>query len=125
MSVHTLPMTLILNGLSKDTSSTNSFDSLLLLEKDIGVSCLRSIDIQDNIVYVYECPGYLGIGGKVWDSTFILLKFLSAPENKHFIDNKDVLELGSGTGIAGIGLGSLNPKSVTLTDLPEVVPLLK
>lgn len=53
-----------------------------------------------NAVYVLECPGNLGIGGKVWDATFSLLDFLEL--NPEIIHNKVVVELGSGTGLAGV-----------------------
>ncbi len=51
-------------------------------------------------VYAYESPGLLGIGGKIWDSSFILIAYLSAVKNE-IIAGKRILELGSGTGITG------------------------
>ena len=35
------------------------------------------------------------------------------------------MELGSGTGLAGIALAHLQPAAMILSDLPEVVPLLR
>lgn len=53
----------------------------------------------DDSVFVLECPGSLGIGGKVWDATFSLLEYLNVyPET---VRNKIIIELGSGTGLAG------------------------
>jgi len=69
----------------------------------------------------------LGIGGKVWDSSLALLQYLhlQQQQQQQRVRGRRVLELGSGTGIAGLGLSALSPASVSLTDLPEVVPLLR
>jgi hypothetical protein len=50
-------------------------------------------------VFVLECPGSLGIGGKVWDATFSLLDYLA--HHPDIIRDKVAIELGSGTGLAG------------------------
>ena len=78
------------------------------------------------VVYVLECPGLLGIGGKLWDSSLILTKFLHQTSSGHFLENRKLVELGSGTGLVGISLGLLPslPSSVILTDIEEVVPLI-
>lgn len=78
-------------------------------------------------IYVLESPGYLGIGGKVWDSSYVLLAYLfnSHLKGLHLVNQKQVLELGSGTGVTGLALGALAPASLYLTDLAEVVPLLE
>jgi predicted nicotinamide N-methyase len=77
-------------------------------------------------VYVLESPGYLGIGGKVWDSSYVLLAYLLAgEEQRSLIRGRRVLELGSGTGVTGLALGTLRPAALMLSDLAEVVPLLE
>jgi predicted nicotinamide N-methyase len=61
---------------------------------------------------------------QVWDSTYVLVDYLSGP-GRHHIAGQRVLELGSGTGIAGLALAPLGPAAaVHLTDLPDVAPLL-
>jgi hypothetical protein len=50
-------------------------------------------------VLAFECPGYLGIGGKVWDSTYVLFRYLQ--RRPELIRRRRVVELGSGTGLAG------------------------
>lgn len=68
-----------------------------------SLSCVRPIKLSNslNSVYVYESPGMLGIGGKIWDSTFVLMDYLSK-HAKDLIQDEVVVELGSGTGITGI-----------------------
>lgn len=74
--------------------------SPMLLE--FPMSCVRPIDIlnRSRTVYAYESPGQLGIGGKIWDSTFILINYLSE-HAKSIIEDEIIVELGSGTGITG------------------------
>ena len=121
--VSTLP-TLVLVDISDDQNESMPVEFMNVGES-IGAACIRNINFNDNCVYALESPGYLGIGGKVWDSTYVLLNYLERPSNKNLIQGKRVIELGSGTGIAGIALTSLNPSSLMLTDLSEVVPLIK
>lgn len=79
---------------------------MLAAARAVGAQCIRDI-ILDNIqktqfkfnFMAFECPGSLGIGGKVWDSTYVLLKYLN--DRPDLIRNKHVIELGSGTGLAG------------------------
>jgi Lysine methyltransferase len=92
--------------------------------KSVCASCIRESMVRDMTIYALESPGYLGIGGKVWDSTFVLVEYLR--NNRHsIVEGKRIVELGSGTGILGIGLCSLRPESVVITDLAEVVPLMQ
>lgn len=51
--------------------------------------------------FALESPGYLGIAGKVWDSMYVLLQYLSLHSNE-LVRGKRVIELGCGTGLAGI-----------------------
>jgi hypothetical protein len=114
------------------------------IQKSVGISCVRSILVHntDHLIYVYESPGELGIGGKIWDSTFVLIDYLYKHASK-YITNRKVIELGSGTGVTGISsllqisissfplvftlglsLAFLDPLEMVLTDINEVVPLL-
>ena len=76
---------------------------LLSTARDIEAQCIREIQTKPTDVpqtYIaFESPGYLGIGGKVWDSTFVLLKYLQS--NPYLIQDKNIIEFGSGTGLAG------------------------
>jgi predicted nicotinamide N-methyase len=106
------------------SESSNNQDAILALGKSLGAFCIREVKFCTSTFYALECPGYLGIGGKIWDSTYVLLAYLSRLENIDIIRHRNILELGSGTGIAGIALSKLCPASVTLSDLPEISPLI-
>eukprot|EP01041_Mallomonas_annulata_P002398 gene2398-4652_t len=91
--------------------------------EEVDAQGIRSVDVLNRRVFVFECPGSLGIAGKVWDSTYVLLQYLS--DRKELLRGKYVVELGSGTGITGIGVAALSPAAVVITDLEAVVPLLR
>jgi len=57
-----------------------------------------------------------------WDASIVLAKYLE--HNHHFIEDKVVLELGAGTGIAGIAALLLHARFVRLTDLKYALPNL-
>eukprot|EP01051_Picozoa_sp_SAG22_P012620 SAG22_NODE_1329_length_4710_cov_1.942095_3_plen_283_part_00 len=75
-----------------------------------------------------ESGGHLGIGGKLWDSTWVLVDYLRAQNGTPdcLLAGKHVLELGAGTGVLGMAVARFAkpPTSVVITDLPQVVPLL-
>ena len=78
----------------------NSACEVLEIGSKVCASCIRESQIGDVTVYVLESPGLLGIGGKVWDSTYVLVEFLRM-KGLPFLSGKRVVELGSGTGMAG------------------------
>jgi len=63
---------------------------------------------------------WLGIGGKLWDSCLILTRYLS--RHRELLQDKSVVELGSGLGLVGIYCSLLDAR-VSLTDM-EVGPAL-
>ncbi|CAE6972236.1 Vcpkmt, partial [Symbiodinium sp. CCMP2456] len=71
-----------------------------------------------------ECRGDLGIGGGVWDGGLVLLEYLAHPAQRTRLEGRRVLELGSGTGLVGLGCALLGAQEVLLTDLPDVTALL-
>lgn len=75
-------------------------NAIMNIGESTCASCIRESRVGDVTVYVLESPGLLGIGGKVWDSTFVLVEFLRN-KGSSFISGKRVVELGSGTGITG------------------------
>ncbi|KIO34394.1 hypothetical protein M407DRAFT_16920 [Tulasnella calospora MUT 4182] len=89
--------------------------------------------------YVQDIDGF-GIAGRIWEAAYILPHYFRSnisdnddmefdpPISFHIKDeNNVVIELGSGTGYAGLELAAtLSPKDVViLTDLAEVCPLLE
>lgn len=62
------------------------------------------------------------LGLKTWGSSLVLSELVVAGNERLIMD--PVLELGAGTGLVGITIGLLG-HSVTLTDLPEIMPNLE
>lgn len=113
-----------------------------------GINSCRAIHIPslERSLLVAEAPGEIGIGGKVWDAGLVLTHYLAEhPEavgggreggregkrenrGQEVNEGKEtcrVIELGAGTGIAGIAAALLGRASVLITDLPGVVPLIQ
>ncbi|KAK1269711.1 hypothetical protein QJS04_geneDACA005373 [Acorus gramineus] len=76
-----------------------------------------------------------GLSFQLWPAASTLLSLLDQPNTtpvRHLISSLPLphppplrlLELGSGTGLAGISAAATLPASVTLTDLPHVLPNL-
>lgn len=60
----------------------------------------REKERESFCAYALESPGYLGIAGKVWDSMYVLLQYLSL-HSEELVSGKRIIELGCGTGLAG------------------------
>ena len=80
-------------------------------------------------IVVAESPGYLGIGGKLWDAALVLMHFLRSPAKcgggRHMVEGKCVVELGAGTGLVGLCCAlCLEAKDVLITDIEEVCQLI-
>lgn len=73
------------------------------------------------------------VGTSVWQSSLVLVKFFdhwsttTTSPYSHLIDftNKRAIELGSGCGVAGMGLYLLGLTDIILTDIAPVMPALK
>ncbi|CAE7361980.1 unnamed protein product, partial [Symbiodinium sp. CCMP2592] len=65
-----------------------------------------------------------GVGGNLWGAALVLCRFLASSSRPpgRYLNGKRILELGSGTGAVGLAAASLGA-DVTLTDLPQVLPL--
>lgn len=73
----------------------------------------------------------LGIAHQVWHASLVLTDYFNSSEafpptagGENWWAGKRVVELGAGTGIPGIFLASKGAR-VVLTDLPDVLPLMK
>ena len=62
------------------------------------------------------------MAGRLWDCGVCLLQYFAA--HPALCTGKRVIELGSGTGVVGLGMARLGAQHVTLTDLAPVCPLL-
>ncbi|GAX22985.1 hypothetical protein FisN_15Hh119 [Fistulifera solaris] len=75
---------------------------------------------------VMEQDHRLGKGGLCWDAAFILGEYVESVWKNHpLLPNKTFIELGSGTGLAGLMVAKALDVHVTMTDLPELMPLLQ
>jgi len=66
-----------------------------------------------------------GTGFNVWDGALLLAHYLQLQESMAMLENRRVLELGAGCGVAGLTAAACGARHVTLTDLPDVLPLLE
>lgn len=87
---------------------------------------LREIELTDegpSLTLAQKFQGTTGL--QVWDAGIVLLRFVAlAPVAAVLATHPRVVELGSGTGVVGIGAAALGG-DVVMTDLPEVLPLLR
>lgn len=84
-------------------------------------------DGEDLEINLHE-PSLTGdwLGFKTWGSAFLLAQKLQSIAATHLshLSAPSVLELGSGTGLAGLVAAALWSTDVVLTDLPEILPNL-
>ena len=65
-----------------------------------------------------SCDSYESDIGKVWDAGLVLIEYLTLHSDL-IAKPKKVIELGSGTGLVGIGAAMLGSKCI-VTDMEEV-----
>lgn len=56
----------------------------------------------------------------MWDSAFVLVDYLTSTMQAELRD-KVIMELGSGTGLAGCAIGLLGCRSLILTDIEVTI----
>ncbi|XP_071789450.1 protein N-lysine methyltransferase METTL21D-like [Asterias amurensis] len=86
----------------------------------------RSLEFNNQVLIIKQCSSG-DVGCVVWDAALVLLKFIESDffKSKHeTLEQKHVIELGSGTGAVGLA-ASLLGANVTITDLEEFVPLMQ
>ena len=83
---------------------------------------LSSLSVEQEGVW-----GSSGVGGVVWDSAVVLAALIEhdALPGVGSVSGRHVLELGSGTGYAGLAAAARGAASVVLTDLPRTVALTR
>ena len=64
-------------------------------------------------------------GCVVWDAALVLLKYLLTSHGIKHIYQNHVIELGSGTGVVALTAAAAGAASVTVTDLPSLIPLIQ
>lgn len=76
------------------------------------VVCGRSLQVHQ--VQRGEVEGTFGTGATVWPASIVLLKYLE--RNPQLVANKQIVDLGAGTGITSIAAAVLGAKLVVCTD---------
>ncbi|XP_023934853.1 protein N-lysine methyltransferase METTL21D [Bicyclus anynana] len=98
---------------------TPSFQLCDLFPREIDIEvCLKTLKIFQKLEGDVNCV--------VWDASLVLAKYLETmcQSKPDFLSGVRVLELGSGLGVVGLTAATLGAQ-VTLTDLPEALPLLR
>jgi hypothetical protein len=124
---------------ARDGATTHTSTPSLLLDYESFLQHQRVYDDLKHIDYKYiyfpgddvlmEQQKSLGKGGVCWDAAFILGEYLiqtnGIPSKAALQPIKNILELGSGTGLCGIMLAKALDAHVCLTDLEPLLPLLR
>lgn len=99
----------------KSINSVSS-DSTLLRLKGRSYDTSNGFTINGNTIQITS-PGqaHLGTGLTIWDGSYVLAKHLE--HDSDLVAGKRVLEVGAGTGIAGIAAALLHARTVYITDL--------
>ncbi|CAE8680306.1 unnamed protein product, partial [Polarella glacialis] len=78
---------------------------------------------QTAVVKGFESSDPMTTGGTVWDAALLMSMYLEG--NRDAVAGCRMLELGAGTGVTGLIASRFGAKSVVLTDLPSMLPLLQ
>lgn len=98
------------------------------LSQECGVTATsarqRKVDIGSGMSVALDEPGMTEdmLGKLTWGSSLMLAKRLA--REPQLVKQLAVLELGAGTGLAGIAAKLVGAHTVHVTDLPEIVPNL-
>ena len=86
----------------------------------------RSFKVNEGLVVRLHEPSLTGdnLGFKTWAASLLMSRQLTQFREQLKLGVVRVLELGAGTGLVGISAACLWKASITLTDLPEILPNL-
>ncbi|XP_076088300.1 protein N-lysine methyltransferase METTL21A-like [Mytilus galloprovincialis] len=86
------------------------------------VKTSRTFNFANIELVIKQDWGNLGVAAVVWDAAIVLCEFIE--KYKEEFKNKEVIELGAGSGIVGI-VAALIGANVVITDREQVYPYLK
>lgn len=78
---------------------------------------------EDYKIKIYENNKF-GVAGEIWNSAFLLSSLMISKKCKKLMENKTILEIGSGTGICGLFASLASAKKVYLTDREDNLEIL-
>eukprot|EP01112_Ceratiomyxa_fruticulosa_P022764 TRINITY_DN844_c0_g2_i1.p1 TRINITY_DN844_c0_g2~~TRINITY_DN844_c0_g2_i1.p1 ORF type:complete len:203 (-),score=37.58 TRINITY_DN844_c0_g2_i1:74-682(-) len=81
------------------------------------------VKVAGKEIHLKQNPHSRFIGSYIWDASFVMSKYLETRPPEEIVGKK-FIEVGSGLGLVGIVVGLLNG-DITLTDIPDVIDLLK
>lgn len=93
-----------------------------------------TLPVGNSVLSFQQDNSTLHVGTSVWPCSLVLVKFIERwshldPNNPYssLLDfrHKRAIEIGTGCGVAGMGLHLLGLQNVILTDIPAVMPALK
>jgi hypothetical protein len=117
-----------------DTTQENVTTPLLAIQGryfDNEIQAGHTITVRDNkIVIPSTSPStmdaHASMGYHIWDAAILLIRYMESDYKLRRMDQTHrVLELGSGCGAVGMTAALLGAASVTLTDIPEILPFLR
>ncbi|KAH9496686.1 hypothetical protein Btru_009658 [Bulinus truncatus] len=82
----------------------------------------RNFELKSGEIITFDQSAVGDVGCVVWDAALVLCSYIDKVQEK--FRGKSVLELGAGTGAAGLVASAIGAK-VVITDLPEIVPLMQ
>ncbi|KAK3576637.1 hypothetical protein CHS0354_023156 [Potamilus streckersoni] len=87
---------------------------------------VRELERNDGVIIKINQSKIGDVGCVVWDAALVLSKYLETDDfdGGKMLEGMKVIELGSGTGAVGLMAGSYGA-DVTMTDLPEFIPLIQ
>nr|GEU50344.1 protein-lysine methyltransferase METTL21D [Tanacetum cinerariifolium] len=93
-----------------------------------------NLTVGNKTLSFHQDNASMHVGTTVWPASLVLVKFIerwsSSPNNNPYqtltnFTNKRAIELGTGCGVAAMGLYLLGLTNILLTDIPPVLPALK
>jgi predicted nicotinamide N-methyase len=114
--------TRIITILVRGDNVHNDRAPLLIQGRDLDIA--KHLMVNGYSIRLSEIPqAELGTGLITWDGSVLLMKYLE--QNPSIVMNKSVIEVGAGTGVAGITAAMLHARQVLLTDLAYAIPNLR
>eukprot|EP01122_Echinamoeba_exundans_P002094 TRINITY_DN12057_c0_g1_i1.p1 TRINITY_DN12057_c0_g1~~TRINITY_DN12057_c0_g1_i1.p1 ORF type:complete len:214 (-),score=23.58 TRINITY_DN12057_c0_g1_i1:35-676(-) len=85
----------------------------------------QRVEVGERTLTILQQPtNTISTGTKLWSSSLFMSAWLDKNKSKFKLEGRKVLELGCGCGLGGFSF-MLRGANVTLTDVEELMPLLK